>query len=39
MLRSFYDIPPDQPVFPPKPKDDGKPGSPKTKETPDRRMT
>jgi transcriptional regulator with XRE-family HTH domain len=36
MLRSFYDIPPDQPVFPPKPKDRS-PGSPKSKETPDRR--
>jgi transcriptional regulator with XRE-family HTH domain len=36
MLRSFYDIPPDQPVFPPKPKDEA-PGSPKSKETPDRR--
>jgi transcriptional regulator with XRE-family HTH domain len=39
MLRNFYDIPPDQPVFPPKPKDTDKPGPVKTEETPDRRMT
>jgi transcriptional regulator with XRE-family HTH domain len=39
MLRSFYDIPPDQPVFPPKPKDNDKPSPTKTEETPDRRMT
>jgi transcriptional regulator with XRE-family HTH domain len=36
MLRSYYDIPPDQPVFPPRPKVES-PGSPKSKETPDRR--
>ena len=39
MLRNFYDIPPDQPVFPPKPKGTDKPGPAKTEETPDRRVT
>jgi transcriptional regulator with XRE-family HTH domain len=39
LLRNFYDIPTDQPVFPPKPKDNEQPNPTKSKETPDRRMT
>lgn len=39
LLRNFYDIPADKPVFPPKSAQEPKPGAKESKETPDRRVT